>query len=121
MDCEKLDSSIAVQKIALESNSGRSWESRVAFAMENRMLTSTVLATPSIEALVGWGLRLRQVLRGTSADSSIELQWQGSVIFEACSINKTWKVRFQHPLSHFQALGIMIGVLDNACLASFHQ
>lgn len=62
-----------------------------------------------------------QVLQGTSADSSIELQWQGCVIFEACSIDKTWKVRFQHPLSHFQAFGIMIGVLDNACLASFHQ
>ncbi|CAK8997885.1 Hypothetical protein SCF082_LOCUS5391 [Durusdinium trenchii] len=61
-----------------------------------------------------------QILRGTS-DVSIELRLHGEAIFEAHPMDKTWAVRFQHPLSHFQAFGILIGVLDNACLASFHK
>jgi len=64
------------------------------------------------------------VLRGASSETSIELQKEGGpVIFEAQRFPDAdgWKLKFQHPLSHFQAFGIMIGVLDNACLATFHQ
>jgi len=63
-------------------------------------------------------------LRGASSETSIELQKEGGpVIFEAQRFPDAdgWKLKFQHPLSHFQAFGIMIGVLDNACLATFHQ
>lgn len=63
------------------------------------------------------------VLRGASSETFIELQKEGHVIFEAHRFPDAdgWKLKFQHPLSHFQAFGIMIGVLDNACLATFHQ
>ncbi|CAJ1336456.1 unnamed protein product [Effrenium voratum] len=62
-----------------------------------------------------------QVLTGSCAESRIELRWQDDCIFEAQAADNSWAVSFQHPLSHFQAFGIMIGMLDNACLASFHK
>eukprot|EP00439_Symbiodinium_sp_Y106_P057555 s2007_g8.t1 len=62
------------------------------------------------------------VLSGTADDGTVELLLDGECIFEAkCLSDALWEVRFGPPLSHFQALGIMTGVLDNASSASFHK
>lgn len=63
-----------------------------------------------------------QVLSGTADDGTVELLLDGERIFETRRLSDgIWEVRFGPPLSHFQAFGIMTGVLDNASSASFHK
>ncbi|CAE7525758.1 unnamed protein product [Symbiodinium natans] len=63
-----------------------------------------------------------QILPGTADERNVELLLKGERIFEAwVSDASHWEVKFGPPLSHFQALGIMTAVLDNASSAIFHK
>ena len=63
----------------------------------------------------------RHVLPGRVESEHVVLEFQGECVFEAQRVTDSWEVKLRPPLSHFHAVGIMTGVLDDASSASFHK